>query len=245
MPLELPPVPRSPLSVSLLTLALLVLTAGCAGPDSQGAMERRMQQLIRGITYTPPRPGENIDTCRASPLIAGPLIRGVDGVDPGRQAESACRNYQASREAANAQAATQTVPPSAELPQRLGSAHLDRDPIGLWLINWLSLGRGNLPRAFRMERPTPDRAILHTEVRFQFDTVEYRRYPDGTLVTLPTTPPGSLLAFKTGLAIVPPRTVPGQAVLLWAFLRGDRRWTLESIRLADGSPKWVEDRRPL
>ncbi len=226
-------------------LALCAGFSGCDRPDSRGAFEDRMRFVIRVFSEfsTPDTPPG--DEKKVNEPLADRHLRPLAGV-PGRLTAARVKvDYLRVRDELKGRALAAPVPADARTPQALQTGLVPADPQGLWLILWLSLHKGNAPSGGELSRPTPSRATLTTPVRFHFETAEYRQYPNHTAVPLPVSPTGTLACFQTGLAIVPPRTVPARATLRWEFINAGERWMLDKIVLDEKAIEWVVDSRPL
>ncbi len=191
-----------------------------------------MQRLIRAVTEGDARAGDR-------------LVRSNNGGPGGVEVVRVHDEYEQLKKRLSGQALTSSIPADAANPQTLHTGLLPEDARGLYLIEYFNLGRGNLPRIAQYRQVTPSRVEIDTTVSFHFDTLEYRRYPNHTAVTLPLQPLGTLGTFNLGLARVPPRTVPRQVTLRWTFLRGGADWTMEKLAVVEGSLAWVTDARPL
>lgn len=191
-----------------------------------------MQRLIRAVTEGDSRAGDR-------------LVRSSTGGPGGIEVIRVHDEYEALKRRLSGQALAAPIPPDAATPQALQTGVLPADARGLYLIEYFNLGRGNLPRIAEFRQVTPQRVELDTTVSFHFDTLEYRRYPNHTAISLPLQPPGTIGAFNLGLARVPPRTVPRQATLRWTFMRGGADWTMELLAVAPDTLTWVTDERPL
>jgi len=218
------------------TLAYLfcaaALLSGCKNPNSRASMERRMQRLIRAVTEGDARAGDR-------------LVRSNNGGPGGIEVTRVHDEYEQLKKQLSGQALTAPIPSDAATPQSLQTGTLPADTRGLYLIEYFNLGRGNLPRLAAYRQVTPSRVELDTTVSFHFDTLEYRRYPNHTAVSLPLKPLGMIGAFNLGLARVPPRTVPRQVTLRWTFLRGGAEWTMELLAVVPDTLTWVTDERSL
>lgn len=173
------------------------------------------------------------------------LLLAPAGGSGGQAAMHVMADYVRVRDELKRAALAAQAPADAATPQILQTAMVPQDEMGLWLIPYLALGKGNPPRSGELRRLSDTHVELDSQVFFHFDAIEYRRYSDHTAVPLPVAPFGTLAAFQTGLAIVPPRTVPGKLGLRWSFLRLNNKWWLEKITVIDGSIVWVKDTRPL
>ncbi len=195
-------------------------------------MVRRMQRLIKAVTEGDARAGDR-------------LVRSVTGGPGGIEVQRVHDEYEQLKKRLSGQALAAPIPPDAATPQTIQSGMLPADARGLYLIEYFSLGRGNLPRITEYRQITPTRVEIDTPVNFHFETLEYRRYPNHTAISLPLQPTGTIGTFNLGLARVPPRTVPKQVMLRWTFLRGGADWTMEQLAIVEGSLTWVTDERPL
>lgn len=225
---------RLPLALS--ALAFLALVAGC-GDHSREDFAGRMRMVVRIFS--------EFEDERVNELIADQVLRPPGGQSGRAVAAQAKRDYLRVRGDVQGRAMASPVPATGEIAQPLHTAPVPADPAGLWLIPYLALHKGNVPVVTGLERPTPVRAILVTAVEFRFEQIEYRRYPNGTAVPLPVKPLGTLAAFQTGLAIVPPRTVPKRITLRWEFMREGERWRLARLGADEKSIEWVVDNRTL
>ena len=216
-------------------LPVLALLAGCDRANARGVFEDKMNLIVGAVSRDD----------RGNAPLCEQLLLAPAGGSGGQAAVHVMADYVRVRDDLK-QAALATPPPAdAATPQPLHTAMVPRDEMGLWLIPYLALGKGNPPRSGELHRLSETHVQLDSEVFFHFDTIEYRRYPDHTAVPLPVAPFGTLAAFQTGLAIVPPRTVPGKIGLRWSFTRLNNKWQLEKISVIEGSIVWVEDKRPL
>ena len=224
-----------PLRGLLLFAPLLPVLTGCNRANSRSVFEDKMYLVIGAVSK---------DDLGNAPLCDQILLAPTGG-SGGQAALHVMADYVRVRDELKRAALAAPTPADAATPQSLQTARVPQDEMGLWLIPYLVLGKGNPPRPGELHRLSETHIQLDSEVFFHFDSIEYRRYPNGTAVPLPVAPLGTLAAFKTGLAIVPPRTVPGKLGLRWSFIRLNNKWWLEKISVLDGSIVWVEDKRPL
>ena len=129
-----------------------------------------MQRIIRAVTEGDARAGDR-------------LVRSQTGGPGGIEVQRVHDEYEQLKKQLGGQALTAPIPSGTEVPQVLQTGLLPVDPRGLYLIEYLSLGRGNLPRITEYRQITPLRVEMDTAVNFHFETLEYRRYPNHTAVT--------------------------------------------------------------
>ena len=215
-----------------LAASAAALLGGCKSSGSRSDMEKRMQRLIRAVTEGDTRVGDR-------------LVRSASGGPGGIEVQRVHDEYEQLKQRLSGQALAAPIPSDAATAQVIQTGVLPGDIHGLYLIEYFSLGRGNLPRLGEYRMLSPSRVEIDTLVSFHFDTLEYRRYPNHTAITLPLQPTGTIGTFNLGLARVPPRIVPGKVTLRWTFLRGNADWTMEQLAIVPGSLTWVTDERPL